>query len=260
MSFVKKLGHGAFGIVSLYKNTCGEHVVVKKLRTKHFKSSNAYIMFKNEGRILSNLTHDNIRALYDFTEDRMTLEYCKGCDMFDYLGALKLKLSYETIIHLFMQLVDAIHYIHSKNIAHLDIKLENIMIDTETNKIKLIDFGHATDTETISNLGGTHPYIAPEGFSKTPIIAVKADIWSLGIILYEFITSTIPWEFSNKVDSTFFEYSRTNDLYLNDITTTTTTPVILTELLKDTLTIDPAKRITSDKLLSKMIINKYAQP
>lgn len=271
MFYVKTLGSGTFGTIDLYKKETDkketdkketdkketdspEHVVLKKLKKKHCHQR-GYQMFKNECRILSKLTHQNIREMYNFTELTMTLEYCEGVDLFDYLGTVLFNLSYDKIMIFFVQLVDAVHYMHSKQIAHLDIKLENIMIDPETDKLKLIDFGHATDNPTISNLGGTHPYIAPEGFGKKPIIAIKADIWSLGIILYELITTSIPWEFSNEVDQTFCDYKRTNDLRLrNDI------PLILSELLKYTLTIDPQKRITSDIILSKILIHKYERP
>jgi len=265
MFYVKTLGSGAFGTIDLYKKETDKketdspaHVVLKKLKKKHCHQR-GYQMFKNECRILSKLTHQNIREMYNFTELTMTLEYCEGVDLFDYLGTVLFNLSYDKIMIFFVQLVDAVHYMHSKQIAHLDIKLENIMIDPETDKLKLIDFGHATDNPTISNLGGTHPYIAPEGFGKKPIIAIKADIWSLGIILYELITTSIPWELSNEVDQNFCDYKRTSVLHLrND--NGTDTPLILSELLKYTLTIDPQKRITSDIILSKILIHKYERP
>lgn len=264
MFYVKTLGSGAFGTIDLYKKETEtetdspEHVVLKKLKKKHCHQR-GYQMFKNECRILSKLTHQNIRKLYNFKELTMTLEYCEGVDLFDYLGKVTVNLSYDKIMIFFLQLVDAVHYMHSKQIAHLDIKLENIMIDPETDKLKLIDFGHATDNPTIFNLGGTHPYIAPEGFGKKPIIAITADIWSLGIILYELITTSIPWELSNEVDQNFCDYKRTSVLHLrND--NGTDTPLILTELLKDTLTIDPQQRKTSDIILSKILLDKYACP
>lgn len=251
MLYVKSLGSGSFGKVDLYRRDSGEQVVVKRLKSKHqHHTKNGYQMFKNECRILSNLVHPNIRQLYEFTEYTMTLEYCEGIDMFDFLSSVEL--TYETIGHLFMQLVDTIHYLHSKNIAHLDIKLENLMIDPENNKITLIDFGHAIDDKYISKLGGTHPYIAPEGFFGNKIIAINADMWSLGIILYELIHLTIPWEYSNDIDEVFMRYHRTNEIILrHDL------PKHFKLLLKTMLTIDPTKRITSDGLLKQMLEDKY---
>ena len=252
MLYVKSLGSGSFGKVDLYKKDSGEQVVVKRLKSKHqHRTQNGYHMFKNESRILSTLIHPSIRRLYESTEYTMTLEYCEGIDMFDFLSAGELE--YEMIGHLFMQLVDAVHYLHSKNIAHLDIKLENIMIDPETNKLTLIDFGHAIDYKYISKLGGTHPYIAPEGFFGNKIIAINADIWSLGIILYELIHLSIPWEYSNEIDTSFKRYHLTDEIMLKkDL------PEHFKLLLGKMLTIDPKTRITSDGLLKQMLDDKYS--
>jgi serine/threonine protein kinase len=249
MFYIKSLGSGSFGVIDLYQKDDGQYMVVKKLKCHHHYQS-GYRMFKNECRILSKLVHPNIRKIYDFTAYTMTLEYCQGLDMFDYLQSIEL--DYDMILPLFMQLVDAVHYIHSKNIAHLDIKLENIMIDPAHKKLTLIDFGHAIDTKMISKLGGTHPYIAPEGFDKNPQISINADIWSLGIILYEFIHNTIPWEYSNEVDPAFVCYSKTGNIILKD-----DLPDNFKSLLDKMLTIDPIERITSDGLLSQLLEDKY---
>lgn len=240
-TLIKRLGEGTFAVVNLHKKNSDEDefVVIKKLKTHHHYT-HANLMFKNECRIIANLNHPNIRRLYDHTEYTMTLEYCPGIDIFEYLEATATKTaSFDIINKYYFQLIDAVHYLHSKNIAHLDIKLENIMVDPETHKISLIDFGHAVDSKFVYKLGGTHPYIAPEAFYKNKIDPLKVDIWSLGVVLYEFIHGNFPWEYSNEIDDVFSVYAVTEKMHLkND------TPENLCLILKGALKKDPELRFT----------------
>jgi serine/threonine protein kinase len=244
--FIKRLGEGTFAIVNLHKKDTGEHVVIKKLKTRHHYN-HASLMFKNECRIIANLNHPNIRRLYNYTDNTMTLEYCPGIDMFEYIDTKsKSELTLDLMIHYYFQLIDAVDYLHSKNIAHLDIKLENIMLNELTHKILLIDFGHAVDSKFVYKLGGTHPYIAPEGFYKNKIDPLKGDIWSLGVILYEFIHGNyFPWEYSNEIDNVFATYALTEKLYIkSDI------PEYLCLILKGTLKPNPELRFTINDIIN----------
>jgi fused-like protein len=97
------------------------------------------------------------------------------------------------------QLVRALHYIHSNRITHRDLKPQNILMTSEGN-IKLCDFGFARymsyKTEVLTSLKGTPLYMAPEVVQEQPYTHT-ADLWSLGVILYELSTGTPPFSAAN---------------------------------------------------------------
>ena len=111
---------------------------------------------------------------------------------------------------------------HNIGIAHMDLKLENIMIDTLSKKLKIIDFGesrvfHDTlNSHTFILEKGVHgsiPYIAPEEFTGIEYNPEKADVWSVIIILYEILYSTLPWQIAN---ITNYKYKKFNTLFKID--------------------------------------------
>jgi serine/threonine protein kinase len=157
-------------------------------------------------------------------------------------------LTTEQIVNYFTQLVRGVDYLHSNGVAHLDIKLENVMLDFKTKTIKLIDFGHATDKMIVSYLGGTHPYIAPEAFVSTRIETSKADIWALGVILYEFIFKDFLWERSEINDPEFKKFSENKQLMALDLIE----DIHLQTVLKNTLKIDSETRFSSSDILKCM--------
>ena len=97
------------------------------------------------------------------------------------------------------QLIRALHYIHSNRITHRDLKPQNILMTSEGN-IKLCDFGFARHmsykTEVLTSLKGTPLYMAPEVVQEQPYNHT-ADLWSLGVILYELATGTPPFSAAN---------------------------------------------------------------
>lgn len=97
---------------------------------------------------------------------------------------------------MFKQIVEGINYCHKINIVHRDIKLENILLD-EFKNAKIIDFGFAIctpDTSKLKIFCGTPQYMSPEIVSKIDYIGQKADIWSLGILLYCMLCGKFPFK------------------------------------------------------------------
>jgi len=178
----------------------------------------------------------NIRETYDIdlVDNCLLFEYCKGIDLFEYLhekdevdetdnnelwenfhifnyGKRSKERFYE-LMNFFNQLLEGILYMHSKGIAHMDLKLENLMINLDTKILKIIDFGDArifNDNGKIctdSGIHGTYEFMAPEMFKNKEYNPEKVDIWGLGIILYELLYNSIPWKIANTSDDNYKNY------------------------------------------------------
>jgi serine/threonine protein kinase len=100
------------------------------------------------------------------------------------------------LTRLFSKILDGVEYLHTVGVAHLDLKLENIMYDEENDTIKLIDFGEAVLLEETEFFGprGTLQYMCPEMLEFSRFSATKADLWCCGIILYNLFYNRGLWE------------------------------------------------------------------
>ena len=101
---------------------------------------------------------------------------------------------------IFKQIFDAMNYIHKKNIAHRDIKLENILM-TKNYEIKIIDFGfgmYNPENKLQNFFCGTPNYMAPEIAFKRPYNGQKADLWSLGVLVYKLFCADFPFKGKNE--------------------------------------------------------------
>ncbi|KAI0086294.1 kinase-like domain-containing protein, partial [Irpex rosettiformis] len=124
-----------------------------------------------------------------------------GCSLLDYVSARGTP-SEDHARYIFGQLVEAVHYLRSIGISHGDIKLENALIDN-TLKVKLIDFGNAVlddlslpirhQLHKAENYGGTPEYMPPECFLDRMVYYPPADVWSLGILLVQMLTGSLPF-------------------------------------------------------------------
>lgn len=86
-------------------------------------------------------------------------------------------------------------YIHSKNVAHRDIKLENILIESKTGKLKIIDFGFCCYAqEKLKVFCGTPSYMSPEIVSKREYFGAPSDIWGCGVLLFTLLCGTFPFK------------------------------------------------------------------
>jgi serine/threonine protein kinase len=106
----------------------------------------------------------------------------------------------QEIRFLFKQLVSALAYCHSRNVAHRDIKLENILLNEEKTMVKLIDFGFSTcipNEKKVKLFCGTPSYMAPEIVSKKEYSGPPADIWALGVLLFALLCGRFPFKGAN---------------------------------------------------------------
>jgi serine/threonine-protein kinase len=155
--------------------------------------------FKREAAIGEKLNHPKVMRVYgDEKRSRiyMVMEWCEGRLLRQILS--EGRISQERAIHIALEVLDALDYIHANGVVHRDLKPENIMVDAEDN-IKLIDFGIAGDSAarrlTYANITaalGTPDYIAPEQV-KGKRGDARTDLYAMGVILYEMLSGKLPF-------------------------------------------------------------------
>ncbi|XP_016391222.1 serine/threonine-protein kinase ULK1-like [Sinocyclocheilus rhinocerous] len=201
------IGHGAFAVVfkGRHKQKHDFEVAVKCINKKNLAKSQS--LLGKEIRILKELKHENIVSLLDFQEISgyvyLVMEYCNGGDLAEYLHS-KGSLSEDTIRVLLQQLAGAMSVLRSKGIIHRDLKPQNILLSYSTGRksnpnnicIKLADFGFARYLQgntMAATLCGSPMYMAPEVIMSQNYDA-KADLWSVGTIIYQCLTGKAPFQ------------------------------------------------------------------
>lgn len=199
------IGEGAFSVV-VEVRTAGSDMTYacKVCSRKVLLDSGLWEKFEQEVRILEILRHPNLVALLDVVYDPelvyLVMEHCRKGDMFQYIvdhGPF----NSETSGKLFNQIVSAMVYVHRHDIAHRDLKPENILLDDDLNA-KISDFGlcHAVvPNELLSTPCGTLSYAPPELLEGKAYDGKKADVWSLGVVLYALSASRLPWSGRNEM-------------------------------------------------------------
>ena len=195
-----ELGSGAYGRVYLViHNKTKEEFALKVIEKKkllniHGKCDIIY----NEIKIHSKLEHPNIIKLYSMHETdkeiNIIMEYAKNGNLFQLIAKNNSGLSEKIAFHYFIQVVNAVYFLHENQIIHRDIKPENLLID-DNNTIKLCDFGWAKQLtlKNRSSFCGTVEYMAPE-IIENGNYDFSVDIWSLGILLYELLIGHSPFK------------------------------------------------------------------
>ena len=207
---LNELGKGAMGVVYLAKDPLiGRMVAIKTIRTSSFgdddsESREFRERFIREAQTAGILSHPNIVTIHDIGEDPETqtsyiaMEYIEGRNLKSLL-AEKNRFGYEQIADIIAQVGEAIDYAHRKGIIHRDIKPANIIITTD-GKVKIMDFGIAkiasSNLTTTGQFLGTPNYMSPEQVSGAAVDG-RSDIFSLGVVLYELLTSRKPFQGEN---------------------------------------------------------------
>ena len=204
---IKTIGEGGMANVYLANDTILDRKVAIKVLRGDLSNDEKFIRrFKREDLSVSNLSHPNIVEVYDVGEEDgnyyIVMEYIEGKTLKQLLqkrGALTLN----EVIDIMTQLTDGLAHAHEAYIIHRDIKPQNIMIE-DNGLVKITDFGIAMAlnstqlTQTNSVMGSVH-YLPPEqanGKGST----VKSDIYSLGILMYELLTGSVPFKGDTAVE------------------------------------------------------------
>lgn len=203
LTLIKPLGSGASGRVFLAQDDNHQEVAVKV--ALGYLSEDQLHRFQHESQLLAGLSHPNIARLIDsgVMKDEnlpyLIMEYVDGQNILQYCQQKSLE--FKQIITLFVQVLDAIQYAHNRGVVHRDIKPENIFVD-RNGHVKLLDFGIALATKDSTQqltqltktgeIVGTLAYMSPEQVSAQSGLDTRADVYSLGVVLYQLLSGALP--------------------------------------------------------------------
>ncbi|XP_049990805.1 sperm motility kinase X-like [Alexandromys fortis] len=235
------LGKGAFAEVKLACHLLTNmEVAVKILVNGEENDGNN----RKELNFMKELEHPYIIKLFHIIESKdhtyMVLEFAARGSLVTHIGEGG-PLQQKEAQHIFCQIVCAVHYCHNNDIAHRDIKLDNILLDGKGN-IKLCDFGLAirvSSGQKCKGFCGTIEYCAPELFDDTEYDAKAVDIWSMAVVLYAMVTASFPFKART--------YSDMKEKMLNptyDISYAFSQNVLIAHLIVHLFTVDPEQRPT----------------
>ena len=204
---IKLIGEGGMANVYLaYDTILDRNVAVKVLRGDLASDEKFVRRFQREALSASSLSHPNIVEVYDVGEDNgeyyIVMEYIEGKQLKELLKK-RGKLTTSEVVDIMLQITDGLSVAHDSYIIHRDIKPQNIMI-LENGLVKITDFGIAMAlnstqlTQTNSVMGSVH-YIPPEQASGKGS-TLKSDIYSMGILMYELLTGSVPYKGENAVE------------------------------------------------------------
>ncbi len=203
----RELGKGAMGIVyEGFDPGIERAVAIKTIRPEQLEASQAaeiLARFKREAQAAGRLNHPNIVAIYEFGEDAgaggsriafIAMEFIKGKELKDYFDANQ-KFPLKEAERIMSEMLNALQHAHQHGVTHRDMKPANVILLGD-GKVKVADFGIARiETSELTQAGtilGTPAYMSPEQFLGQPIDG-RSDIFSCGVILYQFLTGEKPF-------------------------------------------------------------------
>jgi hypothetical protein len=180
-------------------------VAVKLLKETGEPDAEARRRFRREAQTIARLKHPNIVALYDIGEQDgtlfMVMEYVAGRTVAQLLRE-RGRLSLVDTAVILKDTAAALDYAHAQAVVHRDIKPSNVIVEAETGRAALVDFGIAkiaaeTQITQTGGMVGTLDYIAPEQIQGGVTVDERADIYSLGIMVYQMLTGELPFRHNN---------------------------------------------------------------
>ena len=200
------VGVGGMAVVYKAYDSIEDRIVAIKILKEEYASNEEFQRrFKNESKAIAVLSHPNIVKVYDVSFGDLiqyiVMEYIEGINLKEYIER-KGNLQWNEAVNFTLQILRGLQHAHDKGIVHRDVKPQNIMVLSD-NTLKVTDFGIArfarNESKTITDkaIGSVH-YISPEQ-AKGELTDEKTDIYSVGVILYEMLTGTLPFEAESAV-------------------------------------------------------------
>ncbi|OGE54661.1 hypothetical protein PENARI_c005G11223 [Penicillium arizonense] len=244
----KPLGKGKFGRVYLAKERSSGFVcALKVLHKSELQQGGVQKQVRREIEIQSNLRHPNVLRLYGHFHDSkrifLILEFAGRGELYKHLRKEHRFPEWKAAQYI-AQMAAALKYLHKKHVMHRDIKPENILVGIH-GEIKISDFGwsvHAPNNRR-QTMCGTLDYLPPEMLhsgSQTNYYSEKIDLWSLGVLTYEFLVGEAPFE-----DTPIMTQRRISRA---DMSVPSFVSPEAKDLIKKLLVLDPAKRIPLDEI------------
>ena len=249
------IGKGAYAKVKLVTNIITQEKYAMKIYDKDKLNDNSKKKcVYREIEILKRINHRNIAKLVEVinTQNHILIvqELVNGISLRDYYNReirnQKGISEHKAMIFkkIFKQIFEAINYLHKNHMAHRDIKLENILMTREY-EIKIIDFGfgmYNPENKLQNFFCGTPNYMPPEIAFKKPYIGQKADLWSLGVLVYKMYCADFP--FKGKNEKELYKAIKKGKFVMANYT-----PDYIKKIIVNMIELDPNKRLTCENIL-----------
>jgi len=179
----------------------GGDVAIKVMHPQYARNKDFQDRFEREASLGLRLEHPGIVKVHDLVVDGGTLalvmEFVDGQLLSELVGSVTGPIPWDRAQSMFQQLLDAVTYAHSQGVVHRDLKPDNVLV-TEGGQLKVLDFGIAKDvassaTKTGTGMG-TVDYMAPEQYLDAKNVDQRADVYALGMTLYEMLAGRLPWD------------------------------------------------------------------
>ncbi len=260
----EKLGKGTSHVYRAVNLKTKENLACK-IVIKNELGANGLENLKTEIKILKKLLlapHKNIVGLQAYLDNPekcyLLFEYIEGSDLCAFMSAHRDSynkgLTEKDAHYYFCQLLDAVEHLHKHGIMHRDIKLDNIMLDSKTDQVKLVDFGLSgflDEHEYYDKYCGSLNYAAPELISHTHYKGAPVDIWSLGVTLYTLLECRFPFDTDFGLDD-LFKIVLNNDVSFYSKVSSEAQALIMSMLDKD-----PTTRITIQEIRKSKWFGKF---
>ena len=244
------IGVGGMAVVyKAYDRIDDRIVAIKILKEEYLANEEFRRRFKNESKYIAVLSHPNIVKVFDMSfGDRLqyiVMEFIEGITLKEYIEQQRV-IQPKEAVHFVTQILRALQHAHDKGIVHRDVKPQNIML-LQNGSIKVTDFGIASfsrsETATIAENGaiGSVHYISPEQ-ARGDFTDAKADIYSVGVLMYEMLTGQLPFTSENPISVVMMHM---NDEPTNMHSINGSIPVGLEQITMHAMQKDPKARYQS---------------